>query len=208
MDYWFDNLVEAGVEEVLVNTHWLPEVVGDYLSKRSHLSPSVQVLHEPVLLGSAGTLAACAEWASNADVVLSLYGDLLTSQSLSKIVDFHLSHDFPFTLSVSHQDEPWRRGIATVNDQGVVTGFIEKPKNPESDLAAAGMYAMAPDILVEAATLRDEIGLPLDLGGDLIPRLAGRMKAYYADGVIIDIGTHEAYREAELYAQQRDWSSG
>ena len=202
MDYWFDNLNEAGIEEVIVNTHWLPEVVEEYLESRRGLMPHITTLFEPVLLGSAGTLAACAEWASDADLVVSLYGDLLVSQKISSIIDFHRSHEYPFTLSVSHADEPWRRGIATVDDSGLVTGFIEKPSNPTSDLAAAGMYVMSPEILQEMVQLRDERGLPLDLGGDVIPRLINRMKAYYAEGEILDIGTLEAYSEAQDFARR------
>jgi mannose-1-phosphate guanylyltransferase len=200
MDYWFDNLNEAGITDVIVNTHWLPEVVEEYLAERKGKLPRVEVLFEPELLGSGGTLAACAEWASDADVVVSIYGDLLVSQKVSSVVDFHHSHDFPFTLTVAHADEPWRRGIATVDEQGLVTGFVEKPANPTSDLAAAGMYAMDPSILTEMSEIQSQLGLPLDLGGDVIPRLVGRMKAYYAEGEILDIGTLEAYAEAQDFA--------
>ena len=202
MDYWFDNLNAAGIEDVVVNTHWLADVVREYLASRAHLMPRVEILHEPELLGSAGTLAQCAEWASDSDTVVSLYGDLLAVQKVSDLLSFHSSHDYPFTLTVAHADEPWRRGIATVNDDGVVTEFIEKPTHPTSDLAGAGMYAMSPAVLYEMVELRDRLGLPLDLGKDVIPRLANRMKAYYATGEILDIGTPEAYEEAQVLTRK------
>ena len=202
MDYWFDNLNDAGIEDVIINTHWLPEVVEQYLDSRKGLLPRIQTLHEPVLLGSAGTLAACAEWAADAELVVSIYGDLLVSQKISSILDFHRAHSYPFTLSVSHADEPWRRGIATVDEEGIVTDFVEKPANPTSDLAAAGMYVMTPEILKEMAEIRDQHGLPLDLGGDVIPLLTNRMKAYFAEGEILDIGTLEAYSEAQDFARR------
>jgi mannose-1-phosphate guanylyltransferase len=197
MQYWFDNLRQAGVEEVVVNTHWLADVVEEFIGVGADRDPKVKLLHEPTLLGSAGTLAELADWASDADIVVSLYGDLLVTQKISDVVDFHLSHDFPFTLTVAEADEPWRRGIATVDGQDIVTEFIEKPKNPVSNLAGAGMYAMSPSVLREAVMLREKKGLPLDLGADLIPLLAGRMKAYRANGIILDIGTMAAYQEAQ-----------
>ena len=203
MDYWFDNLNDAGIKDVIVNTHWLPEVVEEYLASRKDLLPHVETLYEPELLGSGGTLAACADWAADADLVVSLYGDLLVTQKISAVVDFHRSHDYPFTLSVAHADEPWRRGIATVNDDGIVTEFIEKPEKPVSDLAGVGMYAMTPSILQEMVSIRGELGLPFDLGGDVIPRLVNRMKAYFAEGEILDIGTMEAYMEAQDFALSR-----
>ncbi len=202
MDYWLDNLTEAGISEVLVNTHWLHEVVEDYVSGRSGKLPKVDLLFEPELLGSGGTLAACAEWASDADVIVSIYGDLLVSQKVSSVLDFHATHNFPFTLTVAHQDEPWRRGIATVADDGTVTSFIEKPAHPQSDLAAAGIYAMDPVILRQIGEIQSELGLPFDLGRDVIPRLVGQMKAYYAEGEILDIGTLEAYSGAQEFAKR------
>ena len=200
MDYWFDNLNEAGIEDVVVNLHWLPEVVKAYLEDRKGSLPRVETIYEPELLGSGGTLAACQEWAADADIVVSIYGDLLVSQKISSVVSFHQTHNCPFTLTVARADEPWRRGIATVDDDGIVTSFVEKPPNPKSDLAASGIYAMDRDILKEIVGLGVELGRPFDLGGDVIPRLVNRMKAYYADGEILDIGTLKAYAEADEFA--------
>jgi NDP-sugar pyrophosphorylase family protein len=161
----------------------------------------VQTLHEPILLGSGGTLAACAEWASDADVVMSLYGDLLVSQSIAEIVKFHGSHSYPFTLSVKPTEEPTQKGIATVNSEGVVTEFVEKPAHPNGNLSAAGMYAMSPKVLTEIAKMQQTRGLPLDLGGDVIPTLLNRMKAYFAEGEVFDIGTMDAYSQAQDFAR-------
>ena len=59
LDLWLDNFRAAGVDEVLVNLHHLPEQV------RSHLAAAggrarVRTSYEPVLLGSAGTSSPAA----------------------------------------------------------------------------------------------------------------------------------------------------
>lgn len=201
MDYWFDNLNQAGVQEVMINTHWLPERVHEYLDARKGQPPITITMHEEDLLGSAGTLVACKDWVSNCDAVISLYGDLLVTQRIDRIFDVHATHDLPVTLSLFHADEPWRRGIATVDEStGLVTKFIEKPKEPESDLAGAGMYVYEPSFFSEMAKWREEIEGPFDIGSHVLPRLAGRMKAYHVEGLIHDIGTMDSYNQAEELA--------
>jgi mannose-1-phosphate guanylyltransferase len=64
-------------------------------------------------------------------------------------------------------------------------GFVEKPADPPSDLANAGLYAFAPRLL-------DEIPepLPRDIGFDLLPLLVGRACAVeLGDSFFLDIGT-------------------
>jgi len=78
-----------------------------------------------------------------------------------------------------------------------VTGFVEKPSNPVSNLVNAGIYAFHPDVL-------DEISgpPPSDIGYDLLPRLVGRARTVLVEGYFRDIGTVAAYQRA-----QREWSA-
>ena len=55
LDIWLDAFDRAGVDEVLVNLHHLPDVVRRHLAARTG-PPAVRTFFEPELLGSAGTL--------------------------------------------------------------------------------------------------------------------------------------------------------
>ena len=90
------------------------------------------------------------------------------------------------------------KGRATVGPDGEVVGFVEKPAQPRSDLANAGMYAFHPDVL----DLVDQVS-PADIGFDLLPRLVGRSRAVsIGDSYLVDIGTPEA-----LERGRREWGS-
>jgi len=111
--------------------------------------------------------------------------------------EFHVGHGLPFTLGVFRADEPERCGIAEVDGDCVVTGFVEKPERPRSDLAAAGIYVADQrmfDFFPEGA----EGMRPLDLGFHVIPRLVGHMKAYFIEEFLMDIGTVGAYEKAQM----------
>ena len=86
---------------------------------------------------------------------------------------------------------PSAGGIVELDAAGRVIGFVEKPSEPVSDLANAGMYAFHPSVL-------DEIGgmPPKDIGYHLLPRLVGRARAVPVEGYFRDIGTADAYRRA------------
>lgn len=190
LDMWLDAFDRAGVNEVLVNLHHLPDVVRHHIAARTG-PPAVRTFFEPELLGSAGTLIANREWVDGEDLFLACYADNLTDFDLRSLIQAHREYDAVATLTVFHSERPWAGGVVEIDAAGAVTGFVEKPANPVSDLTNAGMYAFHPSVL-------DEIdGVPpKDIGFDLLPRLVGRAQAVLVEGYFRDIGTTDAYRRA------------
>ena len=190
LDIWLDAFDRAGVDEVLVNLHHLPDVVRDHIAVRTG-PPAVHTFFEPELLGSAGTLIANREWIDGEEVFLVCYADNLTDFDLRSLVRSHREHNAIATWTVFHSERPWAGGVVDIDAAGRVIGFVEKPANPDSDLTNAGMYAFHPSVL-------DEIdGVPpKDIGFDLLPRLVGRARAVLVEGYFRDIGSADAYRRA------------
>ncbi|MGO8894215.1 MAG: NDP-sugar synthase [Streptosporangiaceae bacterium] len=197
LDIWLDAFDRAGVEEVLVNLHHLPDVVRNHLEARagSLQPPAVRTVFEPELLGSAGTLAANRAWVGGEEMFLACYADNLTDFDLRSLAETHRAHGAIATLTVFHSGRPSAGGVVELDAAGTVVGFTEKPSQPVSDLVNAGMYAFHPRVL-------DEIGdpPPRDIGYDLLPRLVGRAKAMPVEGYFRDVGTVDAYQRA-----QQDW---
>jgi mannose-1-phosphate guanylyltransferase len=190
LDVWLDAFARAGVDEVLVNLHHLPDVVRRHVAART-APPAVRTFHEPVLLGSAGTLLANREWIRSEEFFLACYADNLTDFDLQSLVDAHRAHDGPATLAVFHSDNPSAGGVVELDGAGRVIGFAEKPSEPTSDLTNAGMYAFRPGVLDEI----DDVP-PKDIGYDLLPRLVGRARAVPVEGYFRDIGTPWSYQRA------------
>lgn len=190
LDIWLDAFDRAGVDEVTVNLHHLPDVVYRHIAARTG-PPAVRTFFEPQLLGSAGTLIANREWVDGEELFLACYADNLTDFDLRSLVEAHREHDAVATLTVFRSERPWAGGVVEIDAVGRVVGFVEKPANPLSDLTNAGMYAFHPSVL-------DDIdGVPpRDIGFDLLPRLVGRSRAVPVEGYFRDIGTADAYRRA------------
>jgi mannose-1-phosphate guanylyltransferase len=190
LDIWLDEFDRAGVDEVLVNLHHLPDVVQGHIAARTS-PPKVSTVFEPELLGSAGTLLANRWWVDGEEMFLACYADNLTDFDLRSLIDAHAEHDTIATLTVFHSERPSAGGVVELDATGRVTGFVEKPAHPVSDLTNAGMYAFHPSVLDE---IRDK--RPSDIGYDLLPRLVDRAWAVLVEGYFRDIGTAEAYRRA------------
>ena len=99
-----------------------------------------------------------------------------------------------------HSPNPSAGGVVELDAARRVTGFVEKPAHPVSDLTNAGMYAFHPRVLDE---IRDE--RPSDIGYDLLPALVGRARAVLVEGYFRDIGTAEAYQRAREEWPTRAW---
>jgi mannose-1-phosphate guanylyltransferase len=191
LDIWLDALGDLGVEEVLVNTHHLAEQVVVHVARRVY-GPSVRLVHEDTLRGSAGTLRAVRRLLDDEPWFLALNADNLTDYDLAELVSAHTGSMPLATLTAFHTPRPSACGILEVDDTGVLVGFEEKPASPRSDLANAGLYAFSTQVL-------DLVEGPeaLDIGTHLLPRLVGRARVVgIGDAYLCDIGTPEALAEA------------
>ena len=70
--------------------------------------------------------------------------------------------------------DPSRCGIVSTGNDGVIQRFVEKPTTPVGNLACSGIMIGTPEML-------DEIpgDIPADIGFHVLPRLTGRMLAFY-----------------------------
>jgi hypothetical protein len=76
LDFWVEGLAEAGIATARINTHAQAEQVRAYIEGVNALGRLRLVAsHEPELLGSAGTVAANADLADDAEDVVIIYAD-------------------------------------------------------------------------------------------------------------------------------------
>jgi mannose-1-phosphate guanylyltransferase len=147
----------------------------------------VEFSYEPVLLGSAGTLVTNKSFVADQKAFFIIYADNLTNTSLSDFYDFHTSQPHNFTMALFETNDPKNCGIVTIDKYRTVVDFEEKPANPTSNLANAGLYVASPAVI----DLIDSSKTPADIGFDLLPLLVGKMSGYKINDYLIDIGTHK-----------------
>lgn len=189
--HWLKLFEQHGVDEVLINLHHLPELVFEFLEE-NEFNLKIHTVFEQELLGSAGTVQKNFDFVCNERSFLICYADNLTDTNLSKMIEFHVSKRSIFTLGLFCAENPYQCGIAQIDEKNRIVCFEEKPQNPISNLAGAGIYIAGHEIrnfLPER--------YPADFGFDVLPQLVGRMTGYFINDYFIDIGTVDSYKRAQ-----------
>lgn len=193
--WWLDLLREHGVTDVLVNLHHLPDRVLEFTEQ--YAGPvRITTVMEETLLGSAGTLHANRWFVADEDQFYILYADNLTDANLTALRRFNDSHPSPLTVGLFHAENPSACGIATLDDDGTIVEFHEKPEHPAGDLASAGLFVARRELFDSIAPDR----APYDFGTHVMPLLVGRMNGTPIQGYLRDVGTLESLERAE-----REW---
>lgn len=96
---------------------------------------------------------------------------------------------------VSCREDLKRFAVATVDQYGRVTGLVEKPQDPPSDIAIYALYLYRRDTLPLIERYLDEGGAP-DAPGHFPEWLYKRKEVgvYLFEGECIDIGTPQSYQ--------------
>lgn len=198
LGYWLDMLFSAGIEEVLINTHYMPEMVKTYVSGTAW-SDRITLSYEPQLLGTGGTMLNHESWLRDSPCLV-IHADNLSCFSLDDFLASHLRRpsNCIMTMMTFLTTDPQSCGVVECNAAGVVVAFHEKVRNPPTTIANAAVYIFEPRIfdLLHSLQKRD-----IDLSTEIIPLLLGQISTYLNVTYHRDIGTIESWREA-----QRDFS--
>jgi mannose-1-phosphate guanylyltransferase len=189
---WFEICRRYGIGEVLINIHAHGYAVRGFIEKYKD-GLQVRLFEEAALLGSAGTIRANREWANTEPSFWVFYADVLTTANLNQMQAFHDSHGQIATIGVYEVPDPSRCGIVQLEENGLVRDFVEKPQGPVGNLAFSGLMLARPALLDFIPDTS-----PVDLGFHVLPNLVGRMAAYRIEDFLIDIGTLDTYRRAQM----------
>jgi mannose-1-phosphate guanylyltransferase len=194
LDYWLDSLASGPSDRVLINTHYLADQVAHHID-RSTWRSAVDVVFEPELLGTGGTLAANRAWLGDAPFVVA-HADNLTDVDLRALLAAHAARPdgCAITMLAFRTDDPRSCGILELDGRGVVTAFHEKVADPPGDLANAAVYVMEPEVADFAVSLGKPV---VDLSTEIIPQFLGRIFAVEHRGYHRDIGNMESLRRAQ-----------
>ncbi|CAN7101835.1 unnamed protein product [Brassica rapa subsp. narinosa] len=153
---------------------------------------------------------------------LILAGDHLYRMDYEKFIQAHRETDADITVAALPMDEERATafGLMKIDEEGRIVEFAEKPKGEQLKamkvdttilglddkrakempyIASMGIYVVSKDVMLEL--LRNKFPGANDFGSEVIPgatSLGLRVQAYLYDGYWEDIGTIEAFYNANL----------
>lgn len=195
LEIWLDKLIEGGIKKVLINTHYLPNLVEKFVEKSKHRK-SIELFYEPYLLGTAGTLFACHDFFGQEPVFLA-HADNLSKFDLNDFVAAHKKRptNCNMTMMLFRTDDPKSCGIVELDEAGIVTNFHEKSVTPPSNLANAAIYILEPELIKRYQSMSPR---PSDISTEIIPNNLGKIFTYLNTQYHRDIGTLESLKLANI----------
>lgn len=139
-----DKMVAAGIDNVIIV---IPKDTTPQLSaflEGHYPDISLHLVEQEQALGTAHAVSVVKSEVGDSDFLM-VYGDNVTGYDYSKLINRHKSNATPATMALMHVDEPQKHGVVEVNFERI-TGIVEKPENPKSDLVFAGMCVFTPHI--------------------------------------------------------------
>lgn len=189
LDYWIELLSNAGVTDILINLHYLPELVRAYVLNCGYPLNITMVL-EDSLLCTGGTLLRNRMFFKHEPVML-IHADNLSLFDMHAFMERFYSRDenIDITMMTFHTDAPETCGIVEIDARGTVYAFHEKLEKPPGNLANAAVYILAPTVIDFIASLGK---VTVDFSTEVLPHFMGRINTYYNDVYHRDIGTIES----------------
>lgn len=152
IEHTVNELIDFGVEEIVINLHHRGEVIKEYFGDSWRGTP-IRYSEEEELLGTAGGVKNVEERFS--DTFLVVYGDVLTDLDFTRIVDYHQGKNGTATLMVYKEEEEalLEASIILTDEEESVQRFIEKPSPETIDRHSdkdfwtnAGIYVLEPEV--------------------------------------------------------------
>ena len=219
IDFPLSNCVNSGIFDVMVLAQYRPQSLMEHIGSGApwdlnrDFTGGVRILTPYKARNDSDWYAGTADAVQqnfgfvkngSPDLLLILSGDHIYTMDYEPMISFHLDHQADVTIGTIRVpiEEASRFGVLAAKDDYRITSFIEKPKNPASNLVNMGVYLFNRELLDQVLWLdKDNKNSSHDFGKDIIPGLLkanARVFAFPYTGYWMDVGTLQSYWQAHM----------
>jgi NDP-sugar pyrophosphorylase family protein len=204
LGYLMRWIARNGYRDVVTNSSYLSDVLMSVMGDGTAHGVSLEWSIEDHPLGTAGGVLHAQDRLRDGDEpIFVLSGDGIHDVDLAGLERTHRETGATVTMALQPVADASQYGVAVLDDEGVVTGFQEKPAHGTelSKLANTGIYVLSP----EALDLCTSWGFT-DFGEELLPRLVSEGKRIQGvsigDAYWNDIGNVDEFRASNFAVVQ------
>ncbi len=183
------QLVDSGATHVTIAVGYLANLIQAFFGDGARFGIKIDYSFEERPLGTMGPLRLIENLPEN---FLVINGDVLTDLDFGRFFELHCKAHSIYTISSYRRQLHSDFGVLHVNDQGMLTGFEEKPKY---DLEVSmGVYAMN-----RAAIDAIPAGVPFGFDHLMLKLIDQKRlpRVLCHDGQWLDIGRTDDYDKAQ-----------
>jgi mannose-1-phosphate guanylyltransferase/phosphomannomutase len=147
IDYALEWLANQGIKEVIINLHYMPNMIKEYLGGGGEFGLKITYSYEKNILGTAGALKKQEKRLRETFLVTCC--DSLTNIDIKKALAFHKNKKALATMILKEIKIPEKYGIIGLDRQGMVCQFLNKYKSqePETKAVHTGLVILEPEVL-------------------------------------------------------------
>jgi len=127
LEHWLSRLESINCDACLINTHYLPEKVHNFIKNRNKSEMIIKEVFEKELLGTAGTLIKNSKFFKDSKILM-IHVDNMTNFDLNELIlaDTKRPKDCLMTMLTFSTDSPSSSGIVRKDKNNVLIEFMEK----------------------------------------------------------------------------------
>ncbi len=234
IDFVLSNMFNSGIKRVYILTQYRAYSLNKHIRESwgkwtglgeffVAISPETSSDNEEWFKGTADAILQYLRFVetANADYVAVFGGDHIYKMDVTQMIEYHRMNRADITIAALEvpREEASRFGVFSVDDDNRVTGFAEKPKEPETIpgretcFASMGNYIFPTKKLIEVLLEGKKMHEDLDFGKHVIPMMleqGDRVFAYNFNDNLVpgmrteergywkDVGTLDSYYEANM----------
>jgi mannose-1-phosphate guanylyltransferase len=198
--YALGALAEAGIKDVGVNLHHLPETMERAARRDCPLNMSLRFSLEPEVLGTGGGLRALWEQLGPGREVLLYHGDVLCGVRLREVIAAHRASGALATLVLKVRDPEDELRNVFVDETSQIAGLFAEHRHPQvvgrlRELSFAGIHVLSPK-LFERLPKAGFCCLVTEIYTALL-REGHKLGAYITTAFLEDLGTPDRFLNAQ-----------
>lgn len=184
------------VSKVILAVNYRKDQIEDYFDK-NNCGKEIIINDEPTPLGTGGATKFAEKHITGTFLVLN--SDIICSLDLNEMIKFHKKNNSVATISLWPVKNVSEFGVADVQKDGKIIGFVEKPKPEDapSDLINAGAYCLEPLVLNYI-----EKGRLVSMEKEIFPQIiddTDRFHGFNFQGYWRDIGRISSFLEINKF---------
>ncbi|XVH58080.1 nucleotidyltransferase family protein [Providencia hangzhouensis] len=184
------NFIKCGFHNFYISTHYMPEMIMDYLGDGSNFDIKIEYVYEDKPLGTGGALGLLPDNLVNKPLVM-INGDILTNMDFGKLLDFHNKEQAAATMCVREYNYQIPYGVIESSGHEIKS-IVEKPV--QYFHVNAGIYVVSPDV-ISSVKRNEHIDMPALLEEKM--NNSNKVLMYPIHEYWLDIGRMEDFERAQ-----------
>lgn len=201
VQYSMDLLGSAGIQDIAVNLHYLPETVREALKDTG---ASLRFSHEPEILGTAGGIRKLRDFFQDSPIVL-INGKIYFEGDLKEILAFHEAKNALVTMVVVPRTGNEYFNPVFVDQQSCIAGFRKGYSPPQEQTANYSQWVYTGIQVIDPEVLKKIPAGFSDTVRDIYPALIRekRVAAFVSKSYWCECSTPERYLSKSVEVLQK-----